>query len=229
MGKIVDIYGKKVFSLSLIFNSLLTAVFAFGLLASYYTIFPIRGWTPFFPYIFDGQLFWILIPATLLNIFPCVHIGKVHTGRLWFHHYFYGFLVIIAAIVAAALLLPSGLQSLFIIYTTDAGVNAGRFLIVGGITLVLDDLADVSEKMLSGLRFIKTRAQRNGRTLHHLQLIMGFVALYFLLAISIYLTQNTLQITLANSILLASLAITTITSFANFKRKIWLNFADSNA
>ena len=229
MGKIVDIYGKKVFSLSLIFNSLLTVVFALGLLASYYTIFPEEGWTPFFPYIFDGQLFWILIPATLLNIFPCVHIGKVHTGRLWFHHYFYGFLVIIAAIVAAALLLPSGLQSLFIIYTTDAGVNAGRFLIVGGITLVLDDLADVSEKMLSGLRFIKTRAQRNGRTLHHLQLIMGFVALYFLLAISIYLTQNTLQITLANSILLASLAITTITSFANFKRKIWLNFADSNA
>ncbi len=229
MGKIVDIYGKKVFSLSLIFNSLLTVVFAIGLLASYYTQFPLDGWTPFSPFIFNGQLFWILIPAVLFNIFPCVHIGKVHTGRLWFHHYFYGFLVIIVAFVAAALLLPTGLQSLFIVYTTDAGVNAGRFLIVGGITLVLDDLADVSEKMLSGLRFVKTRAQRNGRTLHHLQLIMGFVALYFLLAISIYLTQNTLQITLANSILLASLTITTITSFANFRRKIWLNFADSNA
>ncbi len=229
MGKIVDIYGKKVFSLSLIFNSLLTAVFAIGLLASYYTRSPLNGWTPFSPFIFNGQLFWLLILAALFNIFPCVHIGKVHTGRLWFHHYFYGFLVIIAAMGAAALLLPSGLQSLFIIYTTDAGVNAGRFLIVGGITLVLDDLADVSEKMLSGLRFIKTRAQRNGKTLHYLQLIMGIVALYFLLAISIYLTQKPDEATLANSILLASLTITTITSFANFKRKIWLNFADSNA
>ncbi len=225
MGTIVDIYGKKVFSLSLIFNSLLTVVFALGLLASYYAYFP--EWTPYPPFIFDGRLFWFLIPAALFNIFPCVHIGKVHTGRLWFHHYFYGFLVIIVAFVAAALLLPTGLQSLFIIYTTDAGVNAGRFLIVGGITLVLDDLADVSEKMLSGLRFIKTRAQRNGRTLHHLQLIMGFVALYFLLAISLFLTQNPDQVTLANSVLIGSLAITTITSFANFKRKIWLNFGDS--
>ncbi len=225
MGTIVDIYGKKIFSLSLIFNSLLTVVFALGLLASYYAYFP--KWTPYPPFIFDGRLFWVLIPAALFNIFPCVHIGKVHTGRLWFHHYFYGFLVIIAAIVAAALLLPSGLQSLFIIYTTDAGVNAGRFLIVGGITLVLDDLADVSEKMLSGLRFIKTRAQRNGRTLHNLQLVMGFVALYFLLAISLFLTQNPDQVTLANSVLISSLAITTITSFANFRRKIWLNFGDS--
>ena len=228
MGKIVDIYGKKIFSLSLIFNSLLTVVFALGLLASYYTIFPEEGWTPFFPYIFNGQLFWILVPATLFNIFPCVHIGKVHTGRLWFHHYFYGFLVIIVAFIAAALLPPPGLFSLFIIYTTDSGVNAIRFLIVGGITLVLDDLADVSEKMLSGLRFIKVRAQKNGRTLNRLQLVMGFVALYFLLAITIYLTQKPNEATLANSILLASLTITTITSFANFRRKIWLNFADSN-
>ncbi len=226
MGKIVDIYGKKVFSLSLIFNSLLTVVFAIGLLASYYTQFPLNGWTPFSPFIFDGQLFWLLIPAALFNIFPCVHIGKVHTGRLWFHHYFYGFLVIMVAFIAAALLPPPGLFSLFTIYTIDASVNATRFLIVGGITLVLDDLADVSERLQSGLRFIKARAQRNGRTLHQVQLIMSFLTLYFLLAVGIFLTKNPVEITLANSILVATLTITVITSFANFKRKIWQNFAD---
>src|SRR5512142_1510948 len=147
MGKIVDIYCKKVFSLALIFNSLLTVVFAMGLLASYYTLFP--QWTPYPPFIVDGKLFWILIPAALFNIFPCVNIGKVHTGRLWFHHYVYGFLVIIAAVVAAAFILPSGLASLLIIYTTDTGVNAGRFLILGGVTLILDDLADVSQTLQS--------------------------------------------------------------------------------
>jgi len=221
MGKIVDIYCKKIFSLSLIFNSLLTVVFAMGLLASYYTLFP--AWTPYPPFIVDGRLFWLLIPAALFNIFPCVNIGKVHTGRLWFHHYVYGFLVIIAAIGATALILPSGLSSLFVIYTTDAGINAGRFFIVGGVTLVLDDLADVSEKLQSGLKIIKTKAQRNGRILHLVQVGMGFVSLYFLGAITIYLMQHQVEVTLANSILLGSLMITVLTSFANVKRRVWLN------
>ena len=221
MGKIVDIYCKKVFSLALIFNSLLTVVFAMGLLASYYALFPY--WTPYPPFIFDGRLFWLLIPAALFNIFPCVNLGKVHTGRLWFHHYVYGFLVIIAAIAATALLLPSGMSSLFTIYTTDAGVNACRFLIVGGVTLVLDDLADVSERLQSGLKFVKTKAHRNGRILHLVQLGLGFVALYFLGAITIYLTQHQDEITLANSILVGSIVITVLTSFANVKRKVWLN------
>jgi hypothetical protein len=221
MGKVVDIYCKKVFSLSLIFNSLLTVVFAMGLLASYYTLFP--DWTPYAPFIVDGRLFWLLIPAALFNIFPCVNIGKVHTGRLWFHHYVYGLLVITAAIAAASVSLPSGLSSLLIIYTTDAGVNLGRFFIVGGVTLVLDDLADVSERLQSGLKFLKTKAHRNGRILHLVQIGMGFVALYFLAAISIYLTQNPVEVTLANSILISSLAITVLTSFANVKRKVWFN------
>ena len=221
MGKIVDIYCRKVFSLALIFNSLLTVVFAMGLLASYYALFP--TWTPYPPFIFDGRLFWLLIPAALFNIFPCVNIGKVHTGRLWFHHYVYGFLVIIAAIAATALLLPSGMSSLFTIYTTDAGVNACRFFIVGGVTLVLDDLADVSERIQSGLKFVKTKAHRNGRILHLVQLGLGFVALYFLGAITIYLTQHHDEITLANSILVGSIVITVLTSFANVKRKVWLN------
>ncbi len=221
MGKIVDIYCKKVFSLALIFNSLLTVVFAMGLLASYYTLFP--SWTPYPPFIVDGKLFWILIPAALFNIFPCVNIGKVHTGRLWFHHYVYGFLVIIAAFVATALALPSGLASLFIIYTTDTGVNAGRFLIVGGVTLVLDDLADVSETLQSGLKFAKAKAKQNGRILHLIQICMGFVALYFFVAVSVYLSQHLVEVTLANSILLISLAITVVTAFANVKRKVWLN------
>jgi hypothetical protein len=142
---------------------------------------------------------------------------------LWFHHYVYGFLVIIAAIAATALLLPSGLASLFIIYTTDAGVNAGRFFIVGGVTLVLDDLADVSERLQSGLKFVKAKTQRNGRIFHLVQVIMGFAAIYFLGAISIYLTQHQTEVTLANSILLGSLLITVLTSFANVKRKVWLN------
>ncbi len=220
MGKIIDVYGRKLFSLALLFNSLLTVVFAIGLLASYYTLFP--KWTPFPPYIANGQLFWILIPAALFNLFPCVNIGKVHTGRLWFHHYVYGFMVSSLAAVSA-ISIPEGIPALFTIYTTSVDVNAIRFLILGGITLVIDDLADVSKRLKSGLGSMKLKAQQNGKTFHIIQVIMAFVTLYFFVAISLYLPEHPSEITLANTILLGSLLITVITAFANVGRKVWLN------
>ncbi len=226
MSKIINVYGRKVFSLALIFNSLLTAVFSIGLLASYYTLFP--NWTPYPPYIVNGQLFWILIAAALLNVFPCVNIGKVHTGRLWFHHYVYGFIVSSLAAAVSAIGIPEGIPTLFTIYTTNVSINALRFLILGGLTLVIDDLADVSKKLRSGLGAMKRKAQQNGRTFHVIQVIMAFITLYFLVAIGVYLPQHPDEITLANMILLGTLLITVVTSFANVGRRVWLNIKSND-
>lgn len=226
MGKIINVYGRKVFSLALIFNSLLTVVFSIGLLASYYTLFP--NWTPYPPYIVNGQLFWILIAAALLNVFPCVNIGKVHTGRLWFHHYVYGFIVSSLAAAVSAIGMPEGIPTLFTIYTTNVSINALRFLILGGLTLVIDDLADVSKKLRSGLGTMKRKAQQNGRTFHVIQVIMAFITLYFLVAIGVYLPQHPDEITLANMILLGTLLITVVTSFANVGRRVWLNIKSND-
>ena len=221
MGKIVDVYGKKLFSLALIFNSLLTIVYAIGLLAGYYTLYP--EWKPYQPYIIDGQLFWILIPAALINIFPCVNIGKVHTGRLWFHHYVYGFVVLGISATITALWAPAAILSLFTANTTNPGINVGRFFILGGLTLVIDDLPDVSEKLKPGLSFMKSKTQQNRKILHAIQLLMVFVTLYFFLAVIVYLPQHLDEITLANVVLLSTLLVTILTSFANVKRKVWLN------
>jgi hypothetical protein len=221
MSKIVDIFGKKLFSLSLIFNSLLTIVYAIGLLSTFYTLYP--EWKPFPPYIMDGSLFWILIPATLINIFPSVNIGKVETGRLWFHHYVYGFIIIAIAATLTAIWYPNSMLSLFTANMTNPGINVGRFFILGGLTLVVDDLPDVSKTLKSGLCFLKSKAHQNGRTIHAIQLIMGFAALYFLIAVSLYLPEHPAETTLANVILLGTLLVTTLTSFANATRKSWLN------
>ena len=221
MGKIVDVYGKKIFSLALIFNSLLTIVYAIGLLAGYYTLQP--KWTPYPPYIINGQLFWILIPAAIINIFPCVNIGKVHTGRLWFHHYVYGFFVAGLSATLTSLWAPASDSTLFTIYTTNPAVNVGRFFVLGGTTLVIDDLADVSKRLKSVLNSLKSKAMQNGRMLNLTQLIMGFAELYFLLAISVYLSQHPIEITIANVILLGTLLVTIITSFANVRRRAWLD------
>src|SRR5512135_3371775 len=141
MSKILDIYGKKLFSLALIFNSLLTIVYAIGLLSAYYVLYP--GWKPYYPYILNGQIFWLIIPAALLNIFPVVNIGKVDTGRLWFHHYVYGFLVTALAIASTAFFAPSAILMLFTMDSTDLGLNIGRFFILGGLTLLIDDMPDI--------------------------------------------------------------------------------------
>jgi uncharacterized membrane protein len=221
MSKIIDVYGKKLFSLALIFNSLLTIVYAMGLLAGFYTLFP--QWKPYPPYILDGSLFWILILAAIINIFPCVNIGKVETGRLWFHHYVYGFIVLGVAATLTAIWFPASMPSLFTANTTNPGINVGRFFILGGLTLIVDDLPDVSKKLKSGLCFLKAKAHQNGRAFHAIQSLMGFAVLYFFLAISIYVPQHPSEITLANVILLDTLLVTTLTSFANAIRKVWLN------
>ena len=138
------VYGKKLLSLSLIFNSLLSIVYAAGLLTGYY----VDGWTLYVPYLVNGALFWMLILASIINIFPSATIGQVRTGRLWFHHYVYGFLVSALAIAFLVTLAPISLFSLFTTNTTNTTVNIGRFFVLGGLTLILDDLPDVS----NGLR-----------------------------------------------------------------------------
>ena len=212
-------YGKKMFSLALTFNALLSIFYAIGLLTGYYT----GNWTMFAPYVIDGALFWAIIPISIINIFPAVKVGKVRTGRLWFHHYVYGFIVLALSCVSIVLFAPISPTSLLTANITTANVNIGRFFILGGLTLVLDDLPDVSKKLESALKRMKTKAGEKRRTIHKIQILTGLVALYFFLSISIYLTQKPAEATLANFILIAAMLVTSLTSFASAKRKIWLN------
>ena len=82
---------KKMFSLALVFNALLTIACAAGIIAGFYWFFP--DWQPFYPYLYSGIVFWVVIAAAAINVFPSALVGrKLHTGRFLFHHYFYGFL-----------------------------------------------------------------------------------------------------------------------------------------
>ena len=131
----------------------------------------------------------------------------------------------VAAIAAASLLIFTTvpLLDLFTKNITDVNINIGRFFILGGLTLVLDDLPDVSKKLEFALKWMKTKAGEKRGTIHKIQILTGLVALYFFLSISIYLTQKPAEATLANFILIAAMLVTSLTSFASAKRKIWLN------
>src|SRR3972149_9011899 len=164
MVKSVMPYGKKIFSLALLFNAVLTFEYAVQILAGFYTAYPY--WKPFPPFIFDGSMFWVIIPAAIINFFPAVSTGQTRCSRLWFHHYVYGFVV--AAIAAASLLIftPVPLIDLFTRDITDVGINIGRFFVLGGLTMVLDDLPDVSGVLKKSLTYMKVKAYHGRKALH---------------------------------------------------------------
>jgi hypothetical protein len=119
MHRIISVYGRKIFSVALIFNALLTISFAIGLLWGLY----VENWTLYSPYLINGNLFWLAIAAAIVNIFPAASVGKVHTGRLWFHHYVYGFFVMLIASIWTIFFTPESPLTMFFVNTSDVAIT----------------------------------------------------------------------------------------------------------
>ena len=216
----VGVILKKTFSLALIFNALITIAGVAGIIFGYYRAYPY--WQPYSPWLLNGNLFWLALVAAIINIFPSAAIGRaLHTGRFLFHHYVYGFLVLLLASVFVVLFTSVSLISLFLITSSDLAVNVGRFFILAGLVLLLDDLPDASERIETCLNWAKSRACQARRVLHALQLLTGITSLYILASMIIWTTQNP-TLFFFNSFLIGTLLVTTITSFAFAKREAWL-------
>jgi len=211
-------YAKKVLSLAMIFNSLLSIVYAMGLLRGYY----INKWALYEPYLISGTLFWALIPASFVNIFPSTLIGKVKTGRLWFHHYVYGLIVSTLSIIFVIFCAPISIIDLFIAYTTNASVNVGRFFLLGGLTLVLDDLPDVSDLLRRSLGFLKLKAYQGRRIMHIIQGVVSLLLLYFFSTVVLSMITNPAEATLPNLIFSGNLLAGSLISIGILKLKTWL-------
>ena len=221
MHRIISVYGRKIFSVSLIFNALLTLSSALGILSGFYSAYPF--WKPFAPFVLDGNLFWIIVAGAVFNIFPAAFLGKVHTGRLWFHHYVYGGLVLFLSAGCVVLFTSASLVTVFFNYTTNVSINVGRFFLMGGLALLIDDLPDVHKVASRGVTWLKLQACKARKTLHLLQFFMGLAALYFSTAISLCIVANPEFVTSANFILFGTLLVSCLTSLLSVKRKIWLN------
>jgi hypothetical protein len=221
----VGIICKKIFSLTLIFNALLTIACAVSILSSVYWIYPC--WKPFSPYLVDGNVFWGIIVAATLNVFPSALLGrKLHTGRFLFHHYVYGFLVLAVAMIYVTFFTPVSVGTIFLVNNTAASVNAGRFLLLGGLTLLLDDLPDVSKHVETTLNQMKAGAFRIRKLITAAQIGTGAISLYLFGAVCIAMIQVPEWVTLANFILILTTLITAVTSFIFVKRKAWDNIMD---
>ncbi len=223
MGKCWVIF-KKVFSVSLVFNALLTVACLVGILGGYYWYY--HDWEPFAPFLLSGHLLWLAIAAAIINIFPSAALGRsLHTGRFLFHHYFYGILVIACAVIYVVIFSPVSLPTLFFVDNTSVAVNLGRFFILGGLALLLDDLPDVNKRLEGGLNRLKSAVGRNGRFVLAIQLVCGVVSMYIFVAIVTAMYINSEWITLANTIVAGSIFVTGITSFIFVKRRFWLKIS----
>jgi hypothetical protein len=216
----VRVILKKIYSIALILNALITVASVAGILSGFYISYPY--WRPYAPFLIDGNLFWIAIAAGVINIFPSAAIGRaLHTGRFLFHHYVYGFFVLLSTSACVTAFTSIPLPSLFFVESYNVGVNAGRVFFLAGLALFLDDLPDVSKRVESGLNRIKKKAYRIRKSLHILQFVTGVFALYCCLSILLSTIADSSR-ALPNSFVIGSLLITSITSFVCLKRKAWL-------
>jgi hypothetical protein len=179
------------------------------------------------PYLISGNLFWVAIAAAIINIFPSAGLGRsLHTGRFLFHHYFYGFMVLVCAVVYIVFITPISLLTIFLVNDTSIQVNVGRFFILGGLTLVLDDLPDVHTKLDSGLNWLKCKVGQGARFVSAVQLVAGAVSLYVSASVTLSVYATPEYVTVANLLLIGTLFITSITSFIFVRRRVWQKIAD---
>jgi hypothetical protein len=220
MAGSVRVILKKIFSLGLIFNALITIACVAGIIFGYYMAYPY--WKPYAPYLINGNLFWLALAAGLINIFPSAAIGRaLHTGRFLFHHYVYGFFVLLSTSAFVIVFTPVPLQSLFLVDSSSVDVNAGRVFFLAGLALFLDDLPDVHKKIESALNWVKTKAYVARKSLHALQFVTGCFALYCCLSILLD-TLNGSNRAIPNLFAIGTLLVTSITSFVCVKRGSWL-------
>jgi hypothetical protein len=217
---------KKIFSLSLILNSLITLAAIAQIMFNFYHSFPY--WQPYSPYLINGSVFFLVIMAAFLNIYPSASMGRtLHTGRFLFHHYVYGFFVLLISVVFVMAFTSVSFFSLFLVYNESITVNAGKFLFLGGLTLLLDDLPDVSKGIDSTLTSLKSWAYRGRKVIHVLQLVTGLVSFYAFIAVSLWSMQHP-ELALAASFTSGTLLITSLTSLLFVKRKTWLKVTPAN-
>jgi hypothetical protein len=227
VGK-VWVICKKVFSVSLVFNALLTIACLVGVLSGYYYYY--HDWEPFAPYLLSGHLLWIGIAAAVINIFPSAALGRsLHTGRFLFHHYMYGFIALALAIAYVIFFVPVPLWLLFFVDNTSVQANLGRFFILGGAALVLDDLTDVSGHMERVLNRMKFHVGTQGKLFVGLQLICGLVSLYIFGAVMLATIFTPGWFTVANVLVSGTIFVTAITSLVFVRRRVWLKINFSHA
>jgi hypothetical protein len=108
-----------------------------------------------------------------------------------------------------------------LVNSANVAVNTGRFFVLTGLALFLDDLPDVSKRVESTLNKVKSGFCRVRKGVHFLQLGTGLVTFYVFLSVLLYTIQHGV-LTISNILTMGTLLVTSLTAFAFVRRKAWL-------
>jgi len=145
----------------------------------------------------------------------------MHTGRILFHHYAYGIFVIVFSAIFAFSLTSVSFPLLFLVYTSDIAVNAGRFLLLAGLAFLLNDLPDVSKKVGSVLKRLEAKAYQYRKVFHWVELISGLICGFVSAAVTLWTTDH-LNLAIPAAVMIVTFMVTSLNSFIYFKRGEWL-------
>lgn len=211
------VYGRKVLAWLLTFNCLLNIVLAIGLLTGFY----VADWKLYQPYLFNANLLWVPILTAIFNFFPTANFGHVQVPRLKFHHFVYGF-VIFAVSAMFLMFMSFSLLSVFTVNITNVNFNIARIFILVGLTLIIDDFADISKITTAGLRFVKSRICQKRRTIHVIHSVLCCITFFIFLCITFWFTQTPGGVNLKNLAMDGSLLVTSLTALGSSYKRIWL-------
>jgi len=207
-------YCRKMVSWVLTFSCLLCILLAVGFLVMFYA----AHWRLYEPFLLSANLLWAPVLASVLNFFPIASFGHVKVRRLGVHHFVYGIVIVAAAFVFMSV----SLLSLFVINIRDVRFNVGRVFVLVGLTLIVDDFADISDWTRVGLLFLKSKVYGMRRAVHAVQGLLSLATLGVFLCILVWLTQNPRGLNLANIVFESSLLVTGLTGVGSVGRKVWL-------
>lgn len=212
---------KKAVSLTLIFNSVASLLSSIGVLCGIYV-----GVSFIFicsPRSLENLPLFFVAVTSILNIAPAKTIGRVNLKRIVFHHYVYG-LLSIAAYFALSIphLIPAGTFSL-------GGYQAyASLFLYWGLTLTIDDLADVSPRIANLLNLIGKGVRKAGQLIQKVHLLSSLISVYAAIHVLIcslksgFLLIDSPFLGLLHTLLMVNLLITAVYGLKICGEKVWL-------
>jgi len=231
---IQEALGRKILCLCVIFNSLLTILFSGDLLYALYIYRPKWHMEPL--HILNYSFLLLIIAGSFLNVVTAKVIGNVNLRRFRFHHYFYGFIIVIVSLALIIMLAPAHLSILLMpiflpsVYSpASIPISMAFLLTYGGITLVVDDIQDLSVKIRRSLNLLWRKALKFKGKLEALHLCSCISSTYMMLGMlsrffmdKLYLIETVIP-KISIKIFILNLLITCLWELEIIKKRFWLH------
>ena len=216
LGGAVWVYFRKVFSWVLAFCCLLCVLLCVGFLVMFYS----ARWVLYQPFLLSASFLWVPVFAAVLDLFPVARLGHVKVRRLGVHHFVYGFVIVVAALVFIGEF--SSLWKFFVMNSRDMVLVVGRVIFLVGLTLVVDDFADISRFTRKGLQLMQSLVSWGSRLVHGLHAVLSLGTFLVFVSVFVWLIFNPHGANFANLVLEGCFLVVGFTGISVVGKKIWL-------